>query len=183
MRKYLLCCVLALGACRTQPVAPVAAPVPVDRQAAAQKRCAAVRGPASSEVAELLDFNRAVQQMTAADLAKALSDLNLKPRSARIVVQKAMLLAALRSNGDLLRAQNLLDQLLKSTAPDAECLKPLVYLLNANYGEWRRLDDSVEKLNQQVRDSQKRIEQLSDTLEALKNIERMLPAPPGAASP
>lgn len=64
--------------------------------------------------------------------------------------------------------------------PQAEPLKPLATLIAARLAEQRRLQDSVDKLTQQLRDSQRRSEQLSEKLEALKAIEQTLPAKPGA---
>lgn len=169
MLKYAIFSALLLSACHTPPVTSGGSPG------------AGLREVECGELDRLLTYQRSVQQMASPDAARFLADLNLQPNSAQIAIKKAMLLATLRGNGDLLRAQNLLDQLLKSTEHDAERLKPLAYLLNTQYGEWRRLDDSVEKLNQQVHEEQRRAEQLSDKLEALKNIERTLPARPGAA--
>ncbi|MBV8667028.1 MAG: hypothetical protein JO269_11150 [Burkholderiaceae bacterium] len=147
-----------------------------------------------SDVDELLSYHHAVRQMNAAEINKTLAGLgrsNPGPNlSARQLVQKAMLTASLHGSGDLARAQVLLDQVLASNKPDAERLKPLASLLNASYAEWRRVDENADKLTQQLRDEQRRSEQLSDKLEALKNIERSLQArpalpatAPGAADP
>jgi transcription elongation GreA/GreB family factor len=54
----------------------------------------------------------------------------------------------------------------------------LAQLLVSNYAEMRRLNENADKANQQARDSQRRLDQLSEKLEALKNIERTLPGQP-----
>ena len=55
----------------------------------------------------------------------------------------------------------------------------LTAAIAARVAEQRRLQDSVDKLTQQLRDSQRRGDQLSEKLEALKAIEQTLPAKPG----
>jgi len=131
---------------------------------------------------ELLAYHATLRQLAQPELAKALSDLNVQPKSARLALQKALVLGLMRGSGDLIHAQALLDGVLKSTGPEAERLKPLAQLLNANYAEWRRLDDTVDKLNQQIKDGQRRVDQLGEKLEALKKIERTLPARPSGNS-
>jgi chromosome segregation ATPase len=106
--------------------------------------------------------------------------LNRQPASARVLIQKAMLFANMHGGGDLLHAQSLLEQVMASTKTDAERLKPLANLLNSDYGEWRRLDDNADRLNQQLREEQHRTEQLSNKLDALKNIENAMQARPRA---
>jgi hypothetical protein len=196
MHKYIYaigCGALFLGACRTPPppvptMAPAATPsadAAVDNTAAeaVENSCAVPSGnPGRDVVDELLAYQHASRKMTSIEVVKAIVNLNFQRRTARTVLQKAMLFAALRGNGDLLQAQNLLTQLLKSPEPDAEPLKPLAYLLSVYYGESRRLEESVDRLNQQVHDEQRRVDELNDKLEALKNIERTLPARPGAAA-
>ena len=64
-----------------------------------------------------------------------------------------------------------------------ELLAPLVQLLSSQYAELRRQEESIDKLNGQLRDAQRRIEQLNEKLEALKNIERSLSVRPAAGAP
>ena len=75
-------------------------------------------------------------------------------------------------------AQAQLGSVLSATDSDAVALKPLAQLLVSNYAEMRRLSDNAEKAGQQARDNQRRLDQLSEKLEALKNIERTLPGQP-----
>lgn len=58
----------------------------------------------------------------------------------------------------------------------AEPLKQLAFQLSARLAEQRRLQDSIDRLTQQLRDSQRRGDQLNEKLEALKAIEQTLPA-------
>ena len=62
----------------------------------------------------------------------------------------------------------------------------LARTLAARYLEQRRIEDDRDRQSQQVRDSQRRIEQLNDRLEALRAIERSVSrqnAPAPAAAP
>lgn len=54
---------------------------------------------------------------------------------------------------DLARAQALLEPLLTATGKDAQLLAPLVQLLSGQYAELRRQDESIDKLNAQLRDA------------------------------
>lgn len=74
---------------------------------------------------------------------------------------------------DLARASNLLESVMKSTHPHAANLAPLARLLHEQYGERLRLE-------QQLRDAQRRAEQLQEKIDALTAIERSLPARPPA---
>lgn len=70
---------------------------------------------------------------------------------------------------DLLRASNLLEIVMKSTHPHAANLAPLARLLHDQYGERLRLE-------QQLREAQRRADQLQEKIDALSAIERSLPA-------
>ena len=69
--------------------------------------------------------------------------------------------------------------------PDAQAqvLHPLARLLAARYGEQRRIEDLLEKQNQQTREVQRRLDQTNERLEALKAIERSLTSRPPAPAP
>lgn len=62
--------------------------------------------------------------------------------------------------------------------PRAEALQPLATLIALRLAEQRRLQDGLDKAAQQLRDSQRRNEQLNEKLEALKAIEQTLPVKP-----
>jgi ABC-type transporter Mla subunit MlaD len=89
-------------------------------------------------------------------------------------LRKALALG--RSSAELAQSAAQLDVIATSADPAAESLKPLAALMSARLAEQRRLQDSLDKLNQQLRDSQRRNDQLNETLEALKAIEQTLPA-------
>jgi len=169
--KFFLClhCVL-LSACTTPPAPPLIPPPPT---------IVAVFAPAApSEIDALLAYHQSLRELPTADLARELVYLQAQPKSAQIALQKAMVLGAIHANGDLARAQGHVDGVLKSSEPDALALKPLAQLLAANYAEMRRQGEQADKFSQQAREQQRRIDQLNDTLEALKAIERTLPTRP-----
>ena len=116
---------------------------------------------------------------------------NSRPRSARLgdpgdapltQMQLALALAQTRAPADLARALGLLQRVLANPAPEAQPLQPLARALAARYAEQRRVEDDRERQAQQLRDSQRRIEQLNDRLEALRAIERSFARPGSRAA-
>ena len=165
-----LCCAL-LGACATAPVPtpdPVEKPAPVTRLA-----------PGGIEA--LLAYHQWLRGLAPAELAKEMAALNAQPANVQFALKKSMLLSLSHNGDDLARAQALIDGVLKSTDPDAPAARPLAQMLAAHYAEMRRLSDTADRLSQQIKESQRRTEQLNQTLEALKTIERTLPARPNGA--
>ncbi|PXW99547.1 hypothetical protein C7444_101377 [Sphaerotilus hippei] len=94
----------------------------------------------------------------------------------------ALALTSTRNPADLPRAIALLEQLQRSSHADAPAWRGWARLLGARLQEQRRADEAVERLSLQLRDSQRRIDQLNDKLEALKAIERSLTMPRPATS-
>jgi hypothetical protein len=94
-------------------------------------------------------------------------------------LRKALALSQGRGSADQAQAAAQIDAIATSTEPQAEPLKPLATQLAARLAEQRRLQDSVERLTQQLRDSQRRNDLLNEKLEALKAIEQKLPAAGG----
>jgi len=173
---------LLLAACATPPPASAPAPAP-----ASPVRCAPVvlppAPPLPNAIDELLAYHRSLRQLSPTDLVKELANLNLKPTTPRLALQKAMVLALMHSSGNLAQAQAYLDGVLHSSAPEAGPLKPLAQLLAANDAELQHLTEQLDKASQQARDSQRRIDQLNGMLEGLKAIERTLPIRPNAIVP
>ena len=96
-------------------------------------------------------------------------------------LQLSLALSQLRQLPELLKAQELLARVLGN--PEAAALHPLTRLLASRYVEQRRLEEQIERQTQQLRDTQRRLDQTNERLEALKAIERSLVSrPPGATS-
>ncbi|HTD06787.1 hypothetical protein [Undibacterium sp.] len=151
--------------------APVAAPV------------SAVVPTNASETEDLLAYYQRTRLLPQAELPKMLADLNALAKNPHRDVQRAVILGFMRGNGDLARAQGLLDSVVKSSEADAERIRPLAYFLYTNYAEWRRLDEAMDKQSQQLKDAQRRADQLGQKLEDLKAIERQLPTRPRNGTP
>lgn len=176
--KTIACCsALLLGGCAAVPVQPpAAAPCPPTVVVAP-----AIQGQA---VGELLAFQSSVRLLKPAELARALAAPDAQPGTVAATLRRAMLLAALRGSGDLARAQALLDAIVAPPTPDGPALKALAQLLSAAAGEARRQDEAQDRLALQLREAQRRNEQLAEKLEALKNIEHTLSMrAPAPASP
>ena len=166
-------CALLLGACASKPAkqTPVLVQTP--------PRVVVVADP---QLTELLAYQNALRLMTPSELAKAQLDLAKADTAPQNVIRRAMLQAAVRGPGDLARAQALLEPLATATGKDAQLLAPLAQLLVGQYAELRRQEDSIDKLNTQLRDAQRRNDLLNEKLEALKNIERSLSVRPAAGA-
>lgn len=175
----LLCACAACPPCLQEPVAAesaVSAIVPAKAGSTPEASQPAALRP--SVIDDLLTYHQALRELALADLLKELANLNGQPKHPRMALQKSMVLSLTRNSTDLARALVLADHVAKSAEPDALPLKPLAQLLLAQFLELRRLSEQSDKSAQQVKDGQRRIEQLNDTLEALKAIERTLPARP-----
>lgn len=143
------------------------------------------RVPASEGLLQALAYADRVRTLSAAELGQEVVRLN-HPVVPLDQLQLALALSQLRQTSELIRAQELLTRLLANTDAQAQSLHPLARLLAARYGEQRRLEDLLDKQNQQTRDVQRRLEQTQERLEALKAIERSLisrPHMPAASAP
>lgn len=168
-RTICCCCVLLLCACAGAPAHPPAAVPCVPAVAVA------VAAPAADQaLGQLLAFQAGVRLLKPAELARSLAEPDPQSGSAEAALRRAMLLAAQRGAGDLARAQALLDAVVAPDTPDGPALKALAQFLSAAAGDVRHQDEAQEKLALQLREGQRRNEQLTEKLEALKNIERAL---------
>jgi hypothetical protein len=126
-------------------------------------------------------FDR-VRQMSPGELGREFVRLD-QPGNPGAVLELALALGQTRNPSDTVRALGVLDPLLKSTDPQNAPWRPLARLLAVRYNEQRRLEDQVERQSQQLREAQRRQEQLTQQLEALKAIERSLNNRPAAPAP
>ena len=131
----------------------------------------------------LLSTHERLVGQTPSELVQAANRAN--PLSIQATMDQALALGMTHTPGDLARAQSLLDVVLRSNTPQAQPWHRLARLLSTLYAEQRRADEQVERVNQQIRDvqrdSQRRLDQLNDKLEALKAIERSLNTRSGPA--
>ena len=150
------------------------------------------QSPASSNLAALSASDAVTALLAYADRVRLMSPAELGPEATRLgeapipysQLQLAMVLGQWRQLPESVRAQDLLARVLGNPDADAQLLHPLARLLAARYAEQRRLEEQLERQTQQTREVQRRLDQTSERLEALKAIERSLTSRnPPAASP
>lgn len=201
----LLCALLSACAIGTPdttgPAAPAAAPAssaptppappspPPLRPVEAEPRAPAtqMQPPALGALGVVLAHADRVRTLPAGELASEVARLGEASQGgdATQQMQYALALAQTRNSADLARALSLVQRIANDNTDPPVALQPLARLLAARYAEQRRVEDERERNAQQLRDAQRRIEQLNDRLEALRAIERSFgrPASPPPAAP
>lgn len=195
LRAALCLCAAWLAGCATAPTPPDVAPVATAALAVepTPEPAAPPPGPLTAESDEpttppkdLLRDTLAYADRTlgasSSELAREtarLSDLdeNKPSRALRL----ALVLAQTRQPADTARALGLVQRTLAN--PAAQDLHPLARLLEARLTQQRRLEEQLERQAQQLRDAQRRNDQLSERLEAVRAIERSLNTRPAPAAP
>lgn len=155
--------------------APSAAPPPAP----------AAPGPTSAAPRELppteavLAYADRLRSLPSGELTQEIQRLGNTTYSPMRAVQLALALGQSRSVPNVSRAQSLLQRVLAQPDGEAAALHPLARLLAGQLAEQRRADEQTERQGQQLREAQRRIDQLNERLEALRAIERSLPSRPG----
>ena len=191
LRLLLAACAAAAAGCTSvKPVEPPPAPAviivtPPPAPAAPAPAPVAQQPPPPAAAVLALDYADRLRAMTVPALAQEIARLGEPGAAPERQLQLAMALALTRVPSDLQRAQALLQRVLENGGDEARPLHPLARLLAAQYGEQRRADEATERQAQQLRDAQRRIDQLNDRLEAVRAIERSLSTRPsgGASAP
>lgn len=135
---------------------------------------------ATDAINRMLAYAQRVRMMQPAELNHEATRLGVGSGPTE-QMQLSLVLSQLLQLPERVRAQELLARVLANPAPEAQALHPLAGLLAARYVELRRLEEQLEKQTQQTRDVQRRLDQTSERLEALKAIERSLTTRPPAA--
>jgi hypothetical protein len=154
-----------------EPVAPATQPAFVFAQN--------TQGP----VAAMLAYADRVRQLGPNELGAELGRLGDLVESPVVQMQTALVLAQTRVPADLARALGLLQRVASNPTPDAQPLAPLARALASRYTEQRRVEEDRDRQAQQVRESQRRIDQLNERIEALRAIERSFARPNSATPP
>lgn len=136
---------------------------------------------------QLLTYQAVLAKMNQADLAREIGRAGDGTGSLADTMKLALALGYTHVGSDVERAQGLLDKVLSSSGVEAQAWHGLARLLSAGYAEQRRAQEQIDRLNQQLRDTQRdnqrKLDQLNDKLDALKSIERSInnrvPAAPG----
>ncbi|WP_255990090.1 hypothetical protein [Chitinolyticbacter albus] len=134
---------------------------------------------APSALDEVLAYAARLRGLANGELTRELNALATEPASPATTLKRAMVLS--RTHGELARAIGQLDLVIKAADLDAEPYKSLALVLQAQWTERRKLEDQADKLTQQLKDEQRRADEASAKLEALKKIENTLPARPSAS--
>lgn len=134
-------------------------------------------------LAAMLVYADKLRSLPPPDVAAEIARLGDPADSPATQMQLALALAQTRVPADLARALGLMQRVIGSPAPEAQPLQGLARALAARYMEQRRVEDDRDRQAQQLRDSQRRIEQLNDRLEALRAIERSFSRPNAPAAP
>ena len=169
-----------------------AAPAPAAPASSSANGNAAAPSAPSAGTAPAPERDALVRVLAFADRVRSMSNAELNQEVARLgnpyipasQLQLAIALGQQRQTPELIRAQEVLTRLLANPDAEAQALHPLARLLASRYGEQRRIEDLLEKQNQQTREVQRRLDQTNERLEALKAIERSLtsrPPPPAVA--
>lgn len=175
------------------PVQQVSAePVPTAAASVTPSAAADLANTTAAAARRLLAFNERIRELGPADLARESVRLGDATDPAT-TLELALVLAQTRQTGDLARALTLVEPLARASSNGkgnaAYPWQGLARLLHLRLLEQRRLEEQAERLNLQTRDMQRRIDQLSSQIDALRAIERSLntrPAgtpPPAPASP
>lgn len=127
----------------------------------------------------LLAWHERLRGLAPADLAREQARLQ-NPGTPEELMELALLLGQGRNPGDLARALALLDPLARDPASP---LAPLARLLHARLADQRRLEELAERQALQLREQQRRLEQLGQQIEQLRAIERSLGTRPAPAPP
>ncbi|MFM9915624.1 MAG: hypothetical protein ACKVOX_07440 [Rhizobacter sp.] len=167
----------------------VAAPLPSADAASAPLAALAASAPLDpltpGDLAsrQLLAYHEQVRVLAPNDLAQEINRLAALPAASDTSLELAMALMLTRNGGELNRAIGLVEPLTKGASADQRSWQPFARLLLSRLLELRRLEDLLDKRNQELRDSQRDVKQLNEKLEALKAIERSLAPRPSSSVP
>jgi hypothetical protein len=159
------------------PPPPPVTPVEAEPMAPATQPALVFTQLTQGPVAALLAYADRVRPLGGNELAAELARIGEPGDAPLTQMQVALVLAQTRVPADLVRAIGLMQRVIASPSPDAQPLQPLARALAARYQEQRRVEDDRDRQVQQLRDSQRRIDQLNDRIEALRAIERSFSRP------
>lgn len=112
------------------------------------------------------------------ELSAELGRLAATPATPLRQLQLAIALKLSQQPGEGPRVQNLLQAVLAAQGEEARSLHPLARLLLNQHAQQQRLEEQLDRQQQQLREVQRRTDQLSERLEALRALERSMPSRP-----
>ncbi len=130
-----------------------------------------------------LAYFQQLQRMSPQAVARERISLSAAAQTPTTQVRLAMLLGQTHAANDLGKAVAMLNALLKSNAPEAVELQPLIQLLATQYQERVKSEAQNEKSAQQLKESQRRGDELQEKLNAIADIENSLSSRPSVSRP
>jgi len=165
------------------PPAPAITPVEAEPVAPATQPALAFSQYGQGPVVAMLAYADKVRPLSPPELAAELGRLGDLVETPITQTQMALVLAQTRNPADLARALGLLQRVISNPSAEALPLQPLARTLAARFTEQRRVEDDRDRQAQQLKDSQRRIDQLNDRLEAVRAIERSFARPNSTPPP
>ncbi len=171
----------------TPAAGPVAAPPPQPAAAEPLRGDAASTQPAitpaeprrAGPVTQLLAYSDRVVSLNSSELSAEIAHLTpLQDESVQRQLELALALGQTRQPVDTARALGLAQRALAQPG-NSSTLQSFARMLETRFLHMRRLEDQLDRQTQQLRDAQRRNEQLNERLEAMRAIERSLNARPG----
>jgi hypothetical protein len=170
---------LLTAGCASQPEPPPPPdPIVVEAPAPAPVPARSPQPPESDLAAPVLSalmHADRVRGLAEPELAQEVARLSAEPQTPLLQVELALTLMQSRAALNAIRAGQLLQRVLAQDAADARPLHPLCRHLLAQLAEQKRLEDQAERQAQQLRDAQRRADQLAERLDAIRAIERARP--------
>jgi hypothetical protein len=160
------CSTTLLVACESLPITP-------DSQATTPNTAARLE-PADEAGRQLLQWQEALRQAPADSLGVWTARIAAEPPSPANQMHLALVWLHTRTPADTARALTQLEAVQTATDPAALPWVDWARLLAARASEQKRLDEQLARQGQQLRESQRRIDQLTEQLGALKAIEQSL---------
>ena len=164
------------------PAPPRVLPVEAEPAAPATQPALSFNPGMGGPLAAMLVYADKLRSLAPQDIAAEISRIGDPGDAPAAQMQLALALAQTRVPADLARATGLLQKVGSNPSPDAQPLQGLARALAARYIEQRRVEDDRDRQVQQLRESQRRIEQLNDRIEALRAIERSFTRPNAPAN-
>lgn len=134
--------------------------------------------PPPSPVVAALEHAERLRGLPGPELAGEVSRLGATPVTPLNQMLLALALKQGQQPSDAPRVQALLQAVLANDSEEARGLRALARLLLTQHAQQQRLEEQLERQAQQLRDSQRRSDQLSERLEALRALERSMPSRP-----
>ena len=145
--------------------------------AAAAPSTAPAAAPAANPLELAIAYAERVRGLPQNELAQEVQRLGETGYAPLAATQLALALGQSRTAASAARAQALLQRVQADPSREAASLLPFTRLLAVQITEQRRADEQAERQAQQLREAQRRIDQLNERLEAVRAIERSLPGP------